>query len=93
MSRWRMGSREFLPGMISAEDKVAQLKMFAPLSVTLSTLSSRGVEISFSSQWISHPSYRGNDNDFAIIKLSRPVTFSSSVLPACLPDPGKNYDG
>jgi len=44
------------------------------------------------SQWISHPNYRGNDNDFAIIKLSRPVTFSTKVLPACLPDPGKNYD-
>ena len=45
-----------------------------------------------SSQWISHPNYRGNDNDFAIIKLSRPVTFSSRVLPACLPDPSKSYD-
>jgi len=44
------------------------------------------------SQWISHPNYRGNDNDFAIIKLSRPVTFSSRVLPACLPDPSKSYD-
>ena len=22
-------------------------------------------------EWISHPNYRGNDNDFAILKLSR----------------------
>jgi len=45
------------------------------------------------SQWISHPNYRGNDNDFAIIKLSSPVTISDTVLPACLPTSNKNYDG
>ena len=45
-------------------------------------------------QWISHPNYdqRTTNNDFAIVKLSTPVTFSSSVLPACLPNPGTNYD-
>ena len=47
----------------------------------------------FPSQWISHPNYRGNDNDFAIIKLSSPVTISDTVLPACLPTSNKNYDG
>ena len=81
---------QFLKPPLQCTASLFMLKMFAPLSVTLSC---KNVEISFSSQWISHPSYRGNDNDFAIIKLSRPVTFSSSVLPACLPDAGKNYDG
>ena len=47
----------------------------------------------FPSQWISPPNYRGNDNDFAIIKLSSPVTISDTVLPACLPTSNKNYDG
>merc|ERR1712066_233803 len=46
------------------------------------------------SQWISHPSYnRANQNyDFAIVKLSSPVTFTGSVLPACLPSAANNYD-
>ena len=46
-------------------------------------------------KWINHPNYRplmkldtGNlppDNDFAIIKLATPVSFSDYVVPACLP--------
>jgi len=46
------------------------------------------------SQWINHPNYNsnGNDNDFAIVRLSRDVTFSNTVMPACLPDSTKNYD-
>ena len=46
------------------------------------------------SQWISHPDYNsnGNNNDFAIVRLSRDVTFSKTVMPACLPDSTKNYD-
>jgi len=46
------------------------------------------------SQWISHPSYnsRNSDNDYAIVRLSRDVTFSNAVLPVCMPDTGKNYD-
>ena len=45
-------------------------------------------------QWISHPAYDGrtNNNDFAIIRLSRDVTFSSSITPICLPSPVQNYD-
>jgi len=46
------------------------------------------------SQWISHPNYdqRSSNNDYAIVKLSSPVTFSTSVLPACLPSSNTNYD-
>jgi trypsin len=46
------------------------------------------------SQWISHPNYNsnGNDNDFAIVRLSQDVIFSNTVMPACLPDSTKNYD-
>jgi len=45
-------------------------------------------------QWIDHPSYNSNnnDNDFALIRLSQDVTFSNSVMPACLPDSTRNYD-
>ena len=44
--------------------------------------------------WISHPSYSSSnyDNDFAIIKLSSPVTFNARVLPVCLPSASTNYD-
>jgi len=46
------------------------------------------------SQWINHPNYNsnGNDNDFAVVRLSQDVTFSSSVMPACLPNTNNNYD-
>ena len=49
---------------------------------------------SCASQWISHPSYSSSnyDNDFAIIKLSRFVTFNDKVLPVCLPSASTNYD-
>ena len=46
-------------------------------------------------QWINHPDYgRANpyDNDFAIIKLATPVSFSDYVVPACLPSASSNYD-
>jgi len=38
-------------------------------------------------QWIDHPSYAALsfDNDFAIITLETPVTFSEKVYPICLP--------
>ena len=46
------------------------------------------------SQWIQHPNYNSGttNNDFAIIKLATPVSFSSTVNPACLPTAGRNYD-
>ena len=36
---------------------------------------------------IMHPEYResNNNNDFAILRLSSPVTFTTEVAPACLP--------
>ena len=53
-------------------------------------------------KWINHPNYRplmkldtGNlppDNDFAIIKLATPVSFSDYVVPACLPSAKSDYD-
>jgi len=48
------------------------------------------------SSWTSHPSYNSNtqDNDFAIVQLSSPVTFSNTVSPVCLPSSSSNnYDG
>ena len=46
------------------------------------------------SAWISHPGYSSssNDYDFAIIKLSTPVTFNDRVIPVCLPSASTNYD-
>ena len=46
------------------------------------------------SQWINHPDYNSKtkDNDFAIIKLASPVSFSDYVVPACLPSTSANYD-
>ena len=46
------------------------------------------------SEWINHPKYSSDaeDYDFAIIRLSQEVTFSDTVMPACMPDTGKNYD-
>ena len=46
------------------------------------------------SQWINHPSYSASafDNDFAIIKLASPVTFSDRVSPICLPSASTDYD-
>ena len=46
------------------------------------------------SQWINHPSYSASrvDNDFAIIKLASPVSFSDRVSPICLPSASTNYD-
>ena len=55
---------------------------------------SDGEQVVAPSAWISHPNYDGNsnNNDFAIIRLSRDVTFSNSITPICLPDPTKNYE-
>lgn len=41
-----------------------------------------------------HPQYNENtnDNDFAVIELSRAVTFSNSIMPVCLPNAGTNYN-
>jgi len=46
------------------------------------------------SAWIQHENYnsRTTNYDFAIVKLSRPVTFSSNVNPICLPSATRNYD-
>ena len=37
----------------------------------------------------NHPNYDAdtNDNDIAILKLKKPLTFTKDVQPACLPDP------
>ena len=44
--------------------------------------------------WLPHPSYNpgAQDNDFALIRLSSPLTFSSAVMPVCLPEPAGDYD-
>ena len=45
-------------------------------------------------QWINHPQYDRftNNNDFAIIRLSSSVTFSSFITPVCLPSTTQNYE-
>jgi len=45
-------------------------------------------------EWIIHPSYSGAslNNDFAIIKLASPLSFSDRVSPICLPSASTNYD-
>jgi len=46
------------------------------------------------SKILVHPyfHYESRDNDFAIIKLSRPVQFDDSIQPICLPNPTDSYD-
>ena len=39
-----------------------------------------------------HPHYRGEDNDFAILRLCSPVSFSRDVSTVCLPSSSSNYD-
>ena len=48
----------------------------------------------FFSELLTHPDYNHDEreNDFAIIKLTTPVTFSDSVAPICLPSATTNYD-
>jgi len=43
---------------------------------------------------INHPNYNSNtqQNDFAILRLCNPVTFTKTISPACLPSSSKNYD-
>ena len=42
-----------------------------------------------------HPGYNSGtlDNDFSILTLSSPVTFSNTVKPACLPSSTSDYAG
>ena len=48
----------------------------------------------FFSELIIHPDYNPDEreNDFGILKLATPVTFSDSVSPICLPSATTNYD-
>ena len=43
---------------------------------------------------ILHPQYNQNsaDNDFAILRLCSPVSFSRDVSTVCLPSSSSNYD-
>ncbi|XP_045138298.1 trypsin alpha-3-like [Portunus trituberculatus] len=47
------------------------------------------------SQIINHPNYQSGSekNDIALLKLSSPVTVSSTVLPVCMPPPRPKYAG
>ena len=46
---------------------------------------------------IKHPNHKphpNHDNDFAILRLANPVSFTNKVRPACLPDDlTSTYDG
>ena len=46
------------------------------------------------SSWLAHPSYDSSTTnyDFALLKLSTALSFSSAVMPACLPDSSTDYD-
>merc|ERR1739838_843577 len=47
-------------------------------------------------EFIDHPDYNSDslDNDYAIIRLANPVTFTNEVSPACLPaDESATYAG
>lgn len=43
---------------------------------------------------INRPGYneKNHDNDFSLIQLTKPVTFTKQIKPACLPRPGQKYD-
>merc|ERR1719233_842514 len=53
-----------------------------------------GEQIIGVSRFEPHSGYNSGtqDNDFAIITLSRDVVFSNSVMPACLPSASTNFD-
>lgn len=40
----------------------------------------------------NNPNYVDYNNDIALIKLNVTLTFDSSVMPVCLPEPGATYD-
>jgi len=42
---------------------------------------------------VTHPGYRRSQNDIALVKLSRAVSFSSRVQPACLPTKEADHTG
>lgn len=44
---------------------------------------------------IKHPRYSQTnfDNDIALVKLTKPVTFEGVLNPVCMPTPGEWYTG
>jgi len=43
---------------------------------------------------VPHPSYRARDhlNDVGLLYLNRPVSYTDTILPICLPSPDVNTD-
>ena len=46
------------------------------------------------SRYINHPQYNGYsmDNDLSLIFLNRDIKFTATIYPACLDNPGRNYE-
>ncbi|XP_040823374.1 serine protease 48 [Ochotona curzoniae] len=66
-----------------------------PYSVLLGSVKtgypSKGVE-HYVSKIIIHPKYQNGTADIALLKLSSPVTFTSSIMPICLPTMAKQLE-
>jgi len=59
----------------------------------LTSSSESNAKVHTVSRVIVHPSYAGGDNDFALLQLTQPVTYSAHVSPVCLPGPNDQPAG